>query len=373
MKIVFLSNSYFPSRYANSVQVMNTCAGFASLGHSVMLFGLVGAPKGNSHPNSLHEQYGLPVTFQIRLFPRILPFSFPLDGSLSALRMVLQLYSEKADLVYGRNIIGMWLASFLGVPLILELHDLPKGRLKKYVLSRLGRSQSLLKVAAISESLKEECRAYLDSGTEILVAPSGAFLGVVEESPTEPGKSTELFTVGYAGSFFPGRGVETIIGIAKDLPSIRFRLCGGTVEDLKALIGESEIPRNLDVIGRLEPRRVSAFLSKCDALLAPYQENVGLSERGNTVNIMSPLKIFEYMKSKRPIVASNLPVLREVLTHGTNSLLCDPKDLAGWAEAISLLESNPTIRSKLASVAFEDFKTAYSSERRAKVILDGLS
>ena len=372
MKIVYLSNSYFPSRYANSVQVMNMCAGFASLGHSVTLFGLEGSSEGNSAPNSLHEQYGLRATFQFRLFPRILPFSFPLDGSLSALRMVLHIYLEKADLVYGRNIIAMWLASFLNVPLILEVHDLPKGRLKKFVLSRLRQCESLLKVIAISESLREEYRAYLGRGTEILVAPSGSLLGVPEKSPSEPGKSTELFTVGYAGAFFPGRGVETIIGIATYLPTIRFRLCGGTIDELKAIVGESEIPPNLDVYGRLEPRNVSAFLSQCGALLAPYQENVGLSERGNTVKIMSPLKIFEYMKSKRPIVASNLPVLREVLTHNTNALLCEPTDLAGWIEAVSLLESNRKIGRRLASAAFKDFKTAYSSERRAKAILDGL-
>jgi glycosyltransferase involved in cell wall biosynthesis len=52
---------------------------------------------------------------------------------------------------------------------------------------------------------------------------------------------------------------------------------------------------------------------------------VSVLGKGNTVGWISPLKIFEYIAAKRPIIASDLPVLREILTNGEPVPLVHPE------------------------------------------------
>ena len=347
------------------------CAGFASLGHSVTLWAVDGASPARANAGSLHADYGVPASFQVRLLKRS-PFPFPLEGSLSSLRMVLSVRRESPDLIYGRNLIAMWLSTFLDVPLVFEAHAVPKGAIKKYAFSRLRRSPNLKKIVTISDELGRQYQALSGLGKKIVVAPSGSFNGHSNRESSTSSRDSSSFTVGYAGAFFPGRGLDLILGLADQLPSVRFKICGGSRDELSALLKQSEIPSNLKVEGRLKPNRVPAFLSGCDALLAPYQEVVGLSGVGDSAGVMSPLKIFEYMKSKRPIIASNLPVLREVLVANVNALVCESTSLKEWVQAIEFLMVNSSVGQQLSTRAFADFELLFSTERRAALVLSGL-
>jgi glycosyltransferase involved in cell wall biosynthesis len=79
----------------------------------------------------------------------------------------------------------------------------------------------------------------------------------------------------------------------------------------------------------------------------------------------SPLKLFEYMAAGRPIVASDLPALREVLTDGENALLVEPGNAAQLADAIGRLLHDPELAQRLAAAAWRDVQ-AYSWDRRAE-------
>jgi glycosyltransferase involved in cell wall biosynthesis len=83
---------------------------------------------------------------------------------------------------------------------------------------------------------------------------------------------------------------------------------------------------------------------------------------------MSPLKIFECMAHAKPIVSSDLPVLREVLTDEVNALLCDPDDIESWVNAIERLRKDQDLRARLAERARLDFDTNYSWAKRADKI-----
>jgi glycosyltransferase involved in cell wall biosynthesis len=85
---------------------------------------------------------------------------------------------------------------------------------------------------------------------------------------------------------------------------------------------------------------------------------------------MSPLKIFEYMSSKKPIIASDLSVLREVL-NDENSMLVPPDDVTAWKEAIISL-SDAVKRKKLADQAFLDLINHYTWKKRSEKIIQQL-
>ena len=79
----------------------------------------------------------------------------------------------------------------------------------------------------------------------------------------------------------------------------------------------------------------------------------------------SPLKLFEYMAAGRPIVASDLPSIREVLQHEADALLVTPGDPAAMAAAIERLITNPSLSARLAAAALAA-APAYSWDRRAE-------
>ena len=87
---------------------------------------------------------------------------------------------------------------------------------------------------------------------------------------------------------------------------------------------------------------------------------------------MSPLKMFEYMASGRPIIASDLPVLREVLEHERNAILVAPDDINGWVRSIQYLADDEKVRERLAHQASIDLKQSYTWEKRAQKVLAGV-
>jgi glycosyltransferase involved in cell wall biosynthesis len=82
---------------------------------------------------------------------------------------------------------------------------------------------------------------------------------------------------------------------------------------------------------------------------------------------LSPLKLFEYMAAKVPIVATSIPAFRERLHHGENAWLVEPGDLDGFATGLRTLLSNGDLRERLARQAYEDV-AKYTWRQRAAAI-----
>ena len=75
---------------------------------------------------------------------------------------------------------------------------------------------------------------------------------------------------------------------------------------------------------------------------------------------MSPLKLFEYMSAGKPILTSNLPVIKEILTHNETAFLCDPSVIDDWGDSIEWIKQNPKDSAKISLKAFEKFSSLQS-------------
>jgi len=130
------------------------------------------------------------------------------------------------------------------------------------------------------------------------------------------------------------------------------------VARVRRLAGALEIEGRLTFAGLVSPARVSTLLRNADVLVVPTIDT-------RWARYTSPLKLFEYMAAGRPIVASDLPAIREVLTDGENACLVAPGDEHALAAGIRRVLDDPALADRLARRASEGV-AAYSWDRRAE-------
>ncbi|MBE3138310.1 MAG: glycosyltransferase family 4 protein, partial [Actinobacteria bacterium] len=121
---------------------------------------------------------------------------------------------------------------------------------------------------------------------------------------------------------------------------------------------------NLRFFGYISHREIPKFLRSSDILLMPYEKVINEPGEINTAEYCSPMKLFEYLASGKPFVASNLPSLLEVLENEKNCLLAEPGVYEDWADKVGLLLKDKKLRSNLSHGAFQ---TALSHTWDARV------
>jgi len=363
MNIAFVSASVVPSRYANSVHVMKLCAAFAELGHVVRLYAVQGEPHTDPY-----NQYDVPRSFSISFVEKP---STPVLRAIvhsSALRYALRHSDPAPDEIHGRIPLGVAAVADLGIPIVYHSHGIPSRQIQrlaeKYVFSR----RTFKRLVCISHALREDyLRLYPRLAPEsVIVAPNGADVSVVAVKALEewPGRDGCL-QVGYVGHLYPGRGVDVVVEAAVRTPEIDYHLVGGTEEDLIHWRSQS-LPKNIYLHGFRPQAALRSIYKRLDVVLAPYQERVLSAQgAGDSSRWMSPMKIFEYMAAQVPIIASDLPAIREVLQNDVTALLVPPADVTAWIAAIRVLRDDATMRLRLADSAFQVVSTQFTWKARA--------
>ncbi len=377
MKIVYVANSFIPSRAANSVHVMKMCQALAQLGHEVELVARLPADAAAVEEDALWRQYGIQTPFRLKRLP--IPRQLP--RVRYAVRAVTHAARVRADLVYTRNSMAAPLAAWRGLPTIYEPHGARLTRESRVLFRLLCRSRNFRRLVMITTALKQDFLARfgdaLDPG-RVLVLPDGVDLERFEDLPDPAMARRQLgweparFTAGYAGHLYAGRGIELILSLAERLPQVRFLIAGGTEADIARYRAEAE-SRALDQVcfaGYVPNGELPRYLAACEALLMPYQRKVTAAGVQDTAAWMSPMKMFEYMATGRLIVSSDLPVLREVLNEH-NAALCPPEDIDRWQAALERAARDESWRRQLGAQALADVRQ-YTWRRRAERALTDL-
>lgn len=372
--IYYLSYSVVPSRDANAIQVMKMCEALARRSPRVVLFC---RSTRRPHPD-VHAYYGVRRSFAVRTLylPRVPVLSRVTHSLVTLARLG---FAAEPSLFYARDAYLLALLALLPAheaPLILEAHQPPSNRLEAFLQRRIFRSRHFAGLVVISRALRTRYEAQFGPLLQdrIMVAPDGADpppLG--GDGATSPDRSTSgRFTLGYVGSLSPGKGMELIAQLAPLLPSCEFHVLGGAPAEVAAW-RERLSAENVVFHGFARPGAVPGHLERFDAMLAPYQLRVCVGpKRRDVAPWMSPLKIFEYMAAGKPIVASDLPVIREVLRDGVNALLAPPGDPAAWATRIETLKKDPMLADRLADNARQDLLRAFTWRARTDAILAAL-
>ncbi|KAA0909965.1 glycosyltransferase family 4 protein [Aquicoccus porphyridii] len=357
LRIVFPSLCRPASRDANAIQIDRMCESFVQAGHTVVLTA-IGArlQRGQGY-----KTITLPWPSR-RLRNRLM---------LSITRLFL--WRTRPDLLFTRSPLLALSGLHYRAQIVLELHSLPApGTKAQAALRRLLQENHLRRIVTISQALADDLLAEYGPphhGCDIVVAHDGAVAGPRPGPAESHGGSLK---VGYFGHLYPGKGMETIAALAPLLPEIYFEVYGGTGEDIARWRGTCSEQINLTLHGHIPHAEVAAKMAACDVLIAPYAAQVSHVGGGDIGRWMSPLKLFEYMAAERPVVTSDLPVLREVVSDGETALLCPPGDTAAYATALRRLAADTELRVRIGSAGRDLLETEYTWEKRARRVLEGI-
>lgn len=373
MKLALISPSRVPSGTANSIQAMKVAQSLTQIGHQVRLW-LPGEPAGPWA--ALAEQYGLHTPFELSWLPargwlRRYDFAFK---ALAAAR------------AWGGQAVYTWLpqaallALWGGLPALLEVHDRPTGRLGPHLWRAVARHPGQKRLLFITRALRKALEVEFDlrvSDAEALIAPDGvdleryAGLPSAEQARSRLGLAPGL-TALYTGHLYAGRGMSILLGLAQAFPRVNFLWVGGREQDVHAWKEKISAQglQNVRLTGFVPNARIPLYQAAGDILLMPYERNVAVSGGGNTADICSPMKMFEYLAAGRAVLSSDLPVLREVLNDG-NAVLADPQDLPAWQAAFECLAQDANLRARLGAQARAD-AAQYTWQQRARRSLQGL-
>ncbi|MCJ7621995.1 MAG: glycosyltransferase family 4 protein [Anaerolineaceae bacterium] len=372
MRIACIASCMLPTSTANSIQVMKVSHALTQVSDHVCLW----VPRSvETSWEKLSSHYGLTSEFEVRWL-QVQRMLKRYDLAINAIR---QARDWSADLVYTWMPQVAALALMRKLPVILEVHDMPTGRIGPRLFSQFVRSSEKKRLLTITHALYEKLRREycfdLPEG-QIQIAPNGTDMERYADLPEPDEARRQLglqggLTIGYTGHFYSGRGIDLMLKLIPLFPQANFLFVGGQPEKVlgwQALLQQNDL-RNTHTTGFIENRHLPLYQAAADILLMPYERSIAGSSGGNSAEICSPMKMFDYMAAGRAIISSDLPVFHEVLNE-KNAVLCPSEDPDAWMQAIADLVADPERRKKLGEQARTDAAN-YTWRKRAEKALEG--
>lgn len=268
------------------------------------------------------------------------------------------------------------------LPVFFEAHEIfvrtyadehrnlrPRDRQKLAELERRERTVygGVAGVVALTGHLLDDIRADYGYGGPSVVAPDGVDPAWFQ-LPANGREPNPVPVLLYLGSLHVWKGVETAIRAMVHIRGALLRIAGGTearIAELKAIAGALGVGGRVAFLGHVPPARRHAVIAQADVCLLPLA-NYTIAERHT-----SPLKLFEYLALGKPVVASDLPSIREVVVDGKSALLFPAGVAEAMAQAVNGLLASPELRERLsreARVVAADYTWAARADRIAAFI-----
>ncbi|UYN90697.1 MAG: glycosyltransferase [Anaerolineales bacterium] len=352
MRVALIEPGQLPAQTANSIQRMKMAQALAATGNTVRVF----APGRDPDMSwdAFAQHYGLQHAFELEWVPN-LPTLRRYDFAINVVRRAR---AWGADVLYSRSPQAATWAALRGLPSIFELHDVPMGFMGPWLLRRFLAAPAARRLVANTQFLADTIAADYDLPERqgfLLMAPNGVDLERYADlpQPAEARKQLGLpegFTVGYTGHLYPGRGLDMMLELATTLPEMRFLLVGGKPADVELARQRAASLPNITLTGFVANAELPRYQAAADVLIMPYSQQVSGSSGGDIAPYLNPMKMFEYLACARPIVTSDLPILREILSED-NAVILPSQDVAAWAQALRQLAAEPARRAALAAAA----------------------
>lgn len=281
------------------------------------------------------------------------------------------LESKSGDVIYLRDVlIARFLLAFAPAQwrrrIVVELHALSTNR--RRARRQIATLMRVAGVVCVTKAMQGQIISLGVPAAQTHVAPDAVDLESFSQRPEKVvarmrlGIPTGRTIAAFVGKFHTNgeeKGIPEILAASARLlgeyPDLDFYFIGGPldrVERYETIIRNLGIPfvQRFYFRDKLPVRDVPTALAAADILLMPHPKSAFYAHH------VSPLKLFEYMTAHRPIVASALPAIEEILTHESNALLAEAGNPTSIASQIKRLLSDAALSQKIAEQAAKDVK-----------------
>jgi glycosyltransferase involved in cell wall biosynthesis len=357
MKILYHHRTV--SRDGQAVHIEELIRAFRVQGHEVRVV----APSVDSPSATLGDRTGWVQRLRTRL-PKPVYECLELGYSVVAYRRLAREARDfEPDFIYERYnlflLSGLMLSRRRRIPLLLEVNSplaeereqfggLALPRLAAWAEGVVWRGADV--VLPVTHVLRTHVAARGAAVHRIAVVPNGINLSQFGSAPDTPTAKAALgwereLVLGFTGFVREWHGVDRILRwmASSDAPAEARLLIvgdGPAREPLEGLASELALGDRVRFTGIVSREEVPRYVAAFDVALQPA-----------VVPYASPLKLFEYLALGKAIVAPRQPNIEEVLEHGHNALLFDPKESGSIERSLSRLCRDGELRQRIGAAA----------------------
>lgn len=365
MKLCYLTRARLPTEKAYGVQMVSMLEALSKEGLQVTL---IGTSHSNRIKESIYDYYSVEkkdfrfvkvkvlnlfAGTQVGFWLNMLSFCFPVLRFLG---------KDKHDVIFSREPFPLLFLTFSSKKTIFEMHDFPqKGHfLYKYLCKRVD-----FVITTNSWAAKKCIEEYGLTESKITVLPNGykevlAASGSGEKLRKKHKFAADEKVVLYSGHLYDWKGVDTLAKAAGLLKDMKVVFVGGNPDDIDRMKKSYDF-KNILFVGHVKPNVVYEYLQMADVLVLP---NVPINQHSKYST--SPIKLFEYMSSGKPVVASNLPSILSIVDEKCVTFF-EPGDYKQLSQVIRQVLIDPHSATK--SARAREFVEQYSWRSRASRIV----
>lgn len=380
-KIVYITTMRFPTEKAHGLATVKICEAFADSSAKVDVI----APRlWRKDIGDVYEYYGVKKNFSVKkilcadflflgFFHRFFFFLQALSFSFFASVYALLKYRKELNgmIIFSHDYIPLYFATFISNNIFYDIHHFPGDNFmyKRVMRKSLGFAvQTKWKIKAIQDKfgIDSEKIVYWPNGTDFERFDIAISISEARNKLNIPQNGNIVM---YTGQFFDWKGVDSLIKSVSFLDKdIYIYLVGGSDKDVKNCKTEIEEAddERIIFIPFQNPKTIPLWLKSANVLVLPNTAKQKVS-----LYYTSPMKMFEYMASGVPIVASNIPSIVEILNE-ENCIFAEPDNPVSFAEKINKITKDGLLTQKISARAKNDIRQ-YTWKSRAEKIINLMS
>ena len=367
MKIYYVANARMPTEKAHGIQIAEMCEALIEAGAEVELI----VPRRGRADRTIKDFYDLRVEIPtVRIWTPDwygrgrLGFWASSFFFMSGYARHIRSKNEKGEkgFIWAIDIdqFSFFLIPFLGMPYIAEIHDA-----KPSAFSFRALFKRAMRVIVINDIIGGELRhTFGIPADSVLIHPNGVDLSRFQTALAREAARERLSLrqgvriVMYTGKIYPWKGLDIFIDAARAFEDGAYFYFVGDTEVHMREVTDKSSPPSMVYAGHQDYRKIPLWLAAADVLVLG-----GTKENAYSYSHTSPMKLFEYMASGRPIVAADTPANREIVSE-REVFFYKPDDAAALKKAIDAVFADPTEAALRAERAKEKV-AIFSWEKRA--------
>lgn len=339
MKIFYVINARLPSKKAHGIQATQTCQAFIEAGVNLVL--VIPRTRVATQTPSLKEFYRLRVDVPTVMLPaldwydrgRVGFIASSLSFMVTSFFYLLSLRMRGAiDAIYtvDTNTFSLAFLPLTGIPCFAEIHVTKPKNFANRLFFRNARG-----IITLNTKVRDELMTTFGLPVErFIVEPCGVEASWFEEHISQEAARKKLSIpentrmVTYVGRLYSWKGLDILPKAFALIPTIDCYIVGGSKEEFIAATGVRDIPPNIRIMGACPHYEVPLWHAAANAFVVPWPKNqLAYHEYG------SPMKLFECMAAKRPLVSADHITITCVVPRSA-ALLYKPGDATDLAQAI---------------------------------------